>query len=130
MVETNDPKNSKLNLNISGKVEIFAVIHPRHVKLSGPVGKALTSVVTIVPEKKYPFRIVEAKAEKGAFIQFELKEVDRNNEPTYQLTVENTKDTEGRYFDTIRLTTDSKIKQEIGIWVFGDIRDTSKKGKK
>jgi len=84
-------------------------------------------VVTILPEKKYPFHIVEAKAEKGAFIKFELKELDRKPEPMYKLTVENTKKTEGRYFDTIRLKTDSKVQQEIAIWVFGDIKDPNKK---
>jgi len=46
------------------------------------------------------------------------------------LTIENTKDTEGRYFDTIRLTTDNKVKQEIGVWVFGDIKGEKKKGEK
>ncbi len=129
MVETNDPKQPKIDLKISGNVEIFAIISPRHVRFSGPVGTPLKSVVKVIPESKYPFRIVEAKAEKGSFIKFELKEVDRNNHPAYQLTIENTKDTEGRYFDTIRLTTDSKIQQEIGIWVFGDIKNPAEKGK-
>jgi len=98
--------------------------------LSGPIGKPLTAVVTILPEKKYPFHIVEAKAEKGTFIKFELKEIDRHDQPMYKVTVENTKDTEGRYFDTIRLITDSKVQQEIGIWVFGDIKDPNKKKEK
>ena len=130
IVETNDPKHKKLTLKISGRVDIFAIISPRHAKLSGPVGKPLKSVVTVMPEKKYPFKVVEAKAEKGTFIKFELKEITRANEPAYQLTVENTKDTEGRYFDTIRLITDNKVQQEIGIWVFGDIKGEKKKGEK
>jgi hypothetical protein len=129
-VETNDPKQKKLTLKISGRVEKFAIIAPRHAKLSGPVGKPLKAVVTVFPEEKYPFKIVGAKAEKGNFIKFTFKEITRENRTAYQLTVENTKDTEGRYFDTIRLTTDNKIQQEIGIWVFGDIKGKKDKGKK
>ena len=108
-----------------GKVERFAIITPRHIKLSGPVGETLKSVVTIIPEKKYPFRIIEAHAERGNFIRFEVKAVNRNNQPVYRLTIENTRDTAGRYFDTIRLLTDNEIQQEIGIWVFGDIKNRS-----
>jgi len=130
IVETNDPKHKKLTLKISGRVDIFAIISPRHAKLSGPVGKPLKSVVTVIPERKYPFKVVGAKAEKGTFIKFELKEITRANQPAYQLTIENTKDTAGRYFDTIRLTTDNKVKQEIGVWVFGDIKGEKKKGEK
>ncbi len=94
------------------------------------MGKVLKSVVTIIPERKYPFRIVEVDAEKGTYIKFELKEISRNNRPAYQVTIENTRDTKGRYFDTLRLLTDNDIQQEIGIWVFGDIKDASEKGKK
>ena len=52
IVETNDPKHKKLTLKISGRVDIFAIITPRHAKLSGPVGKPLKSVVTVIPERK------------------------------------------------------------------------------
>jgi hypothetical protein len=56
--------------------------------------------------------------------------MERHDKPIYKLTVENAKDTEGRYFDTIQLKTDSKVQQEIKIWVFGDIKDPNrKKGK-
>jgi len=86
--------------------------------------------VTIIPGKKYPFQITDTKAEKGKNIQFELKQITRENRPAYLLTVENTKKTKGRYRDKIRLYTDSTIRPQISIWVFGHIEDAKKKGKK
>ncbi len=41
----------------------------------------------------------------------------------YVLIVENLKNDKGRYFDTIKLTTDSKIRPEIKIYVYGYISD-------
>ena len=130
IVETNDPKHPKLYLKIFGNVENFAVIKPKHVRLAGPVGTELKAVVTIIPGKKYPFQITDTKAEKGKNIQFELKQITRENRPAYLLTVENTKKTKGRYRDKIRLYTDSTIRPQISIWVFGHIEDAKKKGKK
>lgn len=101
-------------------VEKFVTITPRHVKLSEAEGSA---VVTIIPEKKYPFQIVRSKADKGLYIQYELKAVTRGNRPAYQLTVENTRKEKGRYFDTIQLTTDNSLWPELAIWVYGDIKE-------
>jgi len=46
------------------------------------------------------------------------------------LTVENLKKVGGRYSDTIYLKTDSKIKPEIKIRVYGNIFEKHQKGKK
>jgi hypothetical protein len=48
----------------------------------------------------------------------------------YVLTVENLKNDTGRYFDTIKLTTDSKIRPEIKIYVYGYISERPKNPKK
>ncbi|MBW1698790.1 MAG: hypothetical protein JRH18_04930 [Deltaproteobacteria bacterium] len=77
--------------------------------------------VIILPEKKYPFKIVDAVAERGKFIRFEMETVKRENRDAYLLIVENTKTTKGRFFDTIKLKIDSKIRSNIDIWVFGNI---------
>ena len=79
--------------------------------------------------KKYPFQITGTKAEQGKHIQFELKQVTRENRPAYVLTVENMKKTEGRYSDRIWLYTDSTIRPELSIWVYGQIKDKKKEGK-
>jgi len=48
----------------------------------------------------------------------------------YVLTVENLKNDTGRYFDTIKLATDSKLRPEIKIYVYGYISDRPKNPKK
>jgi len=46
------------------------------------------------------------------------------------LIVENLKKGKGHYYDTIYLKTDSKIKPEIKIRVYGNILETHQKGEK
>jgi len=60
----------------------------------------------------------------------ELKEVRISEREAYILIVENLKKRQGRYRDTIYLKTDSKIKPEIKIRVYGNILETHQKGKK
>ena len=76
----------------------------------------------MTPEKKYPFKIIRASADKGKFIRFEIKDVRNADRDAYEIMVENTKTTKGRYFDTIKLKIDSEIRQNIDIWVFGNIQ--------
>ncbi len=78
-------------------------------------------MVRIVAEEKYPFKIVSAKSDKGENISFKLEEVKDSKKPEYVLTVENTKKEKGRYSDTLYLQTDSKVKKEIKIRVFGNV---------
>jgi hypothetical protein len=88
------------------------------------------SVVKIIPEAKYPFKIEEVRAQKGKDIRFELKPLKDQEHPGYELIVENLKKTKGRYSDAIILKTDSKIKPEIKIHVYGDILDKIRQKKK
>lgn len=79
--------------------------------------------VKIVPEEKYPFKIVEAKAKNGRFIKYKMEEVISLKGTAYVLTVENLKKEKGRYYDAIYLKTTSKIRPEIKISVYGNIID-------
>ena len=122
-VETNDPVTQKHKLMISGFVEKIVDIQPKGlVRLLGNTGTSIKKTITIIPEKKYPFKITEAKALKGEDIKFEFKEIE-SDRIQYQLTVENIKATQGRYFDTISLKTTSTLMPEISMRIFGDIRD-------
>lgn len=122
-VQTNDVKQQNVNLKISGEVEKFVTIEPSRVKFTGTIGESLKSQVKIIPEKKYPFKIIEVKAKKGDDIQFNLKEVKTADQSAYELTVENVKQDKGRYFDSIILKTDSTIQPEITIKVYGHIHE-------
>lgn len=100
---------------------MFANITPANVRLFGPIDSTLKETVRIVPEKSYPFKILDAQAQVGKDIRYHLSEDHHAGSTTYLLTVENVKQTTGRFYDTITLTTDSRIKPKIGIRVYGKI---------
>ena len=123
IVETNDQKNPKLDLTVFGMVEKFVTISPQNAILRGFVGDQIMTTVKIIPEKKYPFKIIESKAINGENIRFKLEEHKLSKGLEYVLTVENLKKDKGRYYDQISLKTDSKIRPLIRIRVNGYIRD-------
>ncbi len=128
-VMTNDPVKPRLNLTIAGKVENIVTISPQRVRFSGAVGQLLNASVNIIPEKKYPFKIIEAKAKKGEHIVISIREEKTPEGAGYVLTVENLKKDKGRYVDTILLKTTSKIQPTIKIPVSGNIYETTQKKK-
>ncbi len=103
---------------------------PKIVRLAGSVGQQIKSEVKIIPEERYPFKIIKVSAKKSTNIGLRLKEVRISKREAYLLIVENLKKMGGRYSDTIYLKTDSKIKPEIKIRVYGNILETHQKGKK
>lgn len=121
-VYTNDRSRPRQDLVISGPVEKFATIRPQHVSLRGYAGDVIKSKVTIIPEKKYAFRILNARAINGDNINIKLGEVKKSGGPAYELNVENLKKETGRYYDTIILTTDSQIRPELSVRVYGYLR--------
>jgi len=120
-IYTNDEKNKKLKVHISGKVEKFAVIQPNSILLKGNSEKNINSSVTIVPKDKYPFKVIGTRAKDGKNIRFKLEDVKKSGKQAYQLTVENLQKKQGRYSDTIYLKTDSDVMQEIEIRVYANI---------
>ncbi len=108
-------------------MEKFANITPDKVRLNGLVGDQITSSVMIAPKKKYPFRIIEAKASKGENISIMLEEKKQEKGDEYLLAIQNMKKEKGRYFDTVLLKTDSKVRPEIKISVYGNISDPKPK---
>ena len=119
---TNDEKNPRLQLTISGIVDKFVTIKPDRVKLRGVAGDEIKSKVTITPKKKYPFKIVKVSAKNGDDIDFELSEEKGDQGLVYALLIENKRVQQGRYFDMITLETDSEIQPKLNIRVYGDLR--------
>jgi len=122
-VYTNDKTHPQQDLVVSGRVENFAVIRPQHISLRGQVGDSITGMVSIVPEKKYPFKIIDVKAQSGKNISFQLDEIPKSNGPAYELKVENISQNSGRYYDTITLKTDSDVRPELNVKVYGYLRE-------
>jgi hypothetical protein len=98
--------------------------------LNGFTGDLIKRTVKIIPEKKYPFKIVGDRTVHKKYIRYELEEASRSKKTGYVLTVANLKRQRGRYVETIRLKTDSKIRPEIRIRVYGNILDRTPGGKK
>jgi hypothetical protein len=122
IVHTNDKDQPRQDLVVSGQVEKFVTIRPRHVSLRGFVGDVIKGRVTIIPEKKYPFKILSARAKDGKNIKFELKETKQSDTTAYAIHVENLKPDAGRYHDAIILQTDSQIRSQLDVRVYGYLR--------
>jgi hypothetical protein len=118
---TTDPKKPVTQLTISGSVKNFATITPKNIRLYGKVGEPVKETVRIVPEESYPFKILETKAQIGRDIRYQLTSEKQAPGGAYLLTVENLKQETGRYYDTIFLMTDSRVKPKISIQVYGKI---------
>ena len=121
-VFTDDKNRPSLELVISGMVEKFVTIIPRAVSLRGFVGDNLKRSVNIIPERKYAFKITNARAQNGKYIHIQLEEVQGTDRKEYSLTVENLRQEEGRYSDMIILETDSKIQSTLNVRVYGHLR--------
>lgn len=121
-VYTNDKNRPRLDLVITGQVENFVTINPRHINLRGFAGDTIKTKVTLIPEKKYPFKILNVRAKNGNYINFRLEEIKQSANTAYEIRVENLKQDTGRYYDTIIVETDSKIRPQLDVRVYGYLR--------
>lgn len=117
-------------MTVAGYIEKFATIIPHRVVLSGIAGQELKKEVRIIPEEKYPFKIVNVNPKNSSHISVELKEIKESKKVEYLLTIQNLKKEKGRYHETIKLKTDSKVKPEIHLNVYGNIRGKLQKENK
>ena len=120
-VTTNDPVKPNFSLTITGKVEKLVSISSQRVRLIGPAGKQINASVIIIPEKRYAFKIIEAKAKDGKHIAVLIDEKKTPEGTGYVVTVQNLKKEKGRYVDTILLKTTSRFRPTIQIRVIGNI---------
>jgi hypothetical protein len=105
---------------VRGKVEKFARLSPRRLRLTGLAGEEIGGTVEVQPEGTHDFKILSARAYRGDNIQVQLDPPPAKDKP-YQLKVKNTRTTPGRYFDRVILQTDSKLRPEIKVSVYGNI---------
>lgn len=117
----------ELTIPVYGNIkarQIAVITPPGSVMLRGYAGEKIKALVTIVPKKEQLFDIVEAKADKGENIRLTLTTSKEAANKVYLLTVENKKETPGRFRDNIRLFTTDKIQKEITIPIWGEIKAT------
>jgi hypothetical protein len=125
-VNTNDPANASLILQVKGEVRSYIPVKPKRVRLRGRVGEQVQKTVQIERLKDHPFRVKAIKARNGQNLQFELKE-GNGSKDGYSLVVTNTMKEAGTYHDLITIETDSKAKPKLQIPVTGRILAVSKK---
>ena len=99
----------------------FAFISPKVVFLRGPVGKNIKKEVLIIPDKEFPFKIIDISAKYGANIEYKLERRIGSTKKGYKLFLKNMKKVKGRYSDIIYLKTDSETVPELTIKIYGDI---------
>lgn len=116
-----------MSIEIAGNVEAFANVTPNKLILRGNAGEPIIGTVTITPDSKYPFKVLETKSKNGTDIQAKIEEKQENDITTYIVTVENLKKDPGRYYDVVTLKTNSPVKPEIQISVYGQILEAAKK---
>ena len=121
-VYTNDKARPQQDLVISGQVENFVTIRPKNANMHGIVGDPIKGTVTIIPEKKYPFKILNLRAQDGKYIKYQLEETKESDTTVFKVNIENLKTDAGRYYDSIILETDSKIRPQISVRAYGYIR--------
>ncbi|MCP4720219.1 MAG: hypothetical protein GY860_12245 [Desulfobacteraceae bacterium] len=114
-VLTNDGKNSKINLTISGIVEKIVTISPKRVSLVGVEGEDLQAVVKVIPDEKYSFKILDIISNEKSNINYQLTGIKKLGKLEYVIEIQNLKKNTGYYKETIVLKTDSSIKPEIKI---------------
>lgn len=120
-IMTNDPEHSELAVQLIGEIKKFATITPSAVFLSGKQGEPVSATVTIVPETEPAFKLLEATAVNGKDIRHSVLEKEENGKKVYELLVENTAETVGRYYDRIRIITDHGDYGPLIVYVRGNI---------
>ena len=120
-VYTNDPRRRRIDLRVRGKVEVFAHFTSRSIILRGKAGDKIASQLVINQRPAYQFKVLNITARSGRDIKYQLEQMVGTKPAVYTLTVENRKNSPGRYFDTIYLQTDSSLHPKIAINVTGII---------
>ena len=83
--------------------------------------------VVVTPLASYPFKVIGVKAKNGTNISVEMHEQTTPEGKSYVISVKNTKTTPGKYYDTLLISTDSKLKPTLPINVYGTIAAAQKK---
>jgi len=120
-VMTNDPKTPVVHLTIAGPVDRFATITPRMLSLRGVSGETLRGSVSIMPEEKYPFKILGTYP-VGGNLKVQLDQVTQGGRTAYALQVENLRTDAGSFNDTVRVKTDHPLQPEMDVRVYVYLR--------
>jgi hypothetical protein len=126
VVHTNDPHTPVVELMVSGSVEPFADIQPKHVRLIGRLGEPADAVVQVVGRPDRPFKVKNVRATNGRHIRFSLADLSAGGHTFYEITITSARQDTGTISDVILLDTDSPIRPTLQVTVFGMINEAKK----
>lgn len=118
-VSTNDPRQPKIRLQLSGPVVQFAHIEPRHIVLRGRKDETVQAEAMITPNPKYPFRISSTEIDDQLAGKIGVQMEQRKG--IYHIIVSNRKPVQGDYRGRIMLKTDSATRPKLFLYVRGHI---------
>ncbi|MCU0560711.1 MAG: hypothetical protein MUD16_11045 [Desulfobacterales bacterium] len=110
-----------MELVVTGKVEPFADIQPERARLTGRVGDPVSVTVRIAPRPDHPFKIKNVRTMRGDAIRSEINSREADGKPYYELTISSTRQEPGRIVDVIYVETDSRVRPQLQVHVFGEI---------
>lgn len=96
-------------------------ITPAKAILKGTVGEKITRIVTVVPDAKEPFKILNISVLHGKDFRYSMKETEIDGKKAHEFLIENTRTSPGRYLDQITILTDNTDHNPVTIMVSGDI---------
>jgi len=120
-IHTNDVKKPVIQLLMTGDVKKFVFLEPEIISLKGKVGESITAQMKITPNIAEDFNLLKTFAKDGKDIAFSLKKIKTETDDYFILSVQNKKQTPGRYFDMITLQSDLSPPRLIKIRVSGNI---------
>lgn len=122
-VETDDPDNPEISVEVSCEVKKFADITVYKILLNGSWQKPIEGSSFVVPAEAYLFKVTGIKARKGIYIRYSYEEAEENGRKGYRVHVKNKRQSSGVYRDILYLQTDHPERPELKIRVEGRITD-------
>lgn len=117
-VFSNDPKNPKLTISLTAKVNSFIEVHPPNILFRGLPDQQNERTVELNGTSQ-DFRILNVESNMEGKIAYQLKTVQEGKH--YQLQVKNLLDKEGQYRGLLKIKTDHPQKPELLVHVVGNI---------
>ncbi len=124
-VRTDDPKNPKFNLIITGKVKKIIDISPSTVSLNGRPGDVLKADVTIRPLEGNTLKLtgIETRFKKGVTAQLIAPEKDGD---AWIVSISSRSEKPTDFYEVITVKTDNPRKPKLTIRVFATFLEPRK----
>lgn len=118
-VTTDDPKQPRIQLHLSGKVMQFASIQPGHLFLRGNAGDPLQAEAIITPSPAHRFKIVKTTTDSRLADKIAVTVTESDG--AYHVTVRNLLTAPASYGGNILFTTDNTLRPKLKLYVRGRI---------